>query len=93
MEEPMNFTDVELVRARLMDSTVPAPIGQEYLQVLTNLNALSVLMAPAGDDDLNSPDMTHLTRLFAQHQRRRVQMEEEHPILAVMSQPVGWQGN
>lgn len=89
----MYFTFVEQVRARLAESDVPAPVAQAYLQVLTNLNALSVLMSPDGDDDLNSPDMAHLTRLFAQHQRRRVQMEEDHPILAVLSRPAGWRGN
>lgn len=89
----MYFTFVEQVRARLAESDVPTPISQAYLQVLTNLNALSVLMAPDGDDDLNSPELAHLTRLFVQHQRRRIQMEEEHPILAVLSRPAGWQGN
>lgn len=89
----MYFTFVEQVRARLAESNVPAPVAQAYLQVLTNLNALSVLMAPDGDHDLNSPELAHLTQLFAQHQRRRVQMEEEHPILAVLSRPAEWQGN
>lgn len=89
----MYFTFVEQVRARLAESDVPAPVAQAYLQVLTNLNALSVLLAPDGDDEPNSPEVVHLTRLFAQHQRRRVQMEEEHPILAVLSRPAGWQGN
>lgn len=89
----MYFTFVEQVRAHLAESDVPAPVAQAYLQVLTNLNALSVLMLPDGDDDLNTPEVTHLTRLFAQHQRRQVQIEEEHPILAVLSRPAGRQGN
>ncbi|GMA17326.1 hypothetical protein E5F05_07260 [Deinococcus metallilatus] len=89
----MYFTFIEQVRARLAESDVPIPAAQAYLQVLTNLNALSVLMAPDSDDDLNSSELAHLTRLFAQHQRRRVQMEEEHPLLAVLSRPAGWQGN
>ncbi|MBI0445346.1 hypothetical protein [Deinococcus sp. DB0503] len=89
----MYFTFVEQVRARLAESDVPTPVAQAYLQLLTNLNALSMLMAPDGDDDLNSPETAHLTRLFAQHQRRRVQMEEEYPILAVLSRPAGWRGN
>ncbi|GBF07546.1 hypothetical protein DAERI_150064 [Deinococcus aerius] len=89
----MYFTFVEQVRARLAESDVPTPVAEAYLQVLTNLNALSVLMVPDSDDDLNSPEMTHLTRLFAQHQRRRMRMEEEHPLLAVLSRPAGWRGN
>ncbi|AXH00829.1 hypothetical protein DVJ83_17030 (plasmid) [Deinococcus wulumuqiensis] len=89
----MYFTFVEQVRARLSESDVPTPVAQAYLQVLGNLNALSLLMAPDGDDDLDSPDMAQLTRLFAQHQRRRAKMEDEHPILAVLSRPTGWQGN
>lgn len=59
----MYFTFVEQVRARLSESDVPTPVAQAYLQVLTNLNALSVLMAPDGEDDPNSPGMTQLTTL------------------------------
>lgn len=89
----MYFTDIEQIRTRLAESDLPAPVVQAYLQVLTNLNALSMLMAPEGDDEQDSPETAHLNRLFAQHQRRRLQMEEEYPILAVLSRPAGWQGN
>lgn len=93
MEKPVYFTYVEQVRARLAEHDISAPMSQAYLQLLTNLNALSMLMAPDGDDDLDGPEFAHLTRLLAQHQERRVQMEAEYPILAVLSWPAGWQGN
>lgn len=89
----MYFTLIDLVRARLAESDVPAPVAQAYVQVLTNLNALSVLMTPEDDEDLSSPEMIELHRLFAQHQRRRTRLEEQYPILAVLARPAGWQGN
>lgn len=89
----MNFTDTELVRARLMNSTVPAQVGQEYLQVLSNLNALSILLSPANDEELEGPEQAHLEKLYRDHRTRRALLEAEYPELGVLSRPKTWTGN
>lgn len=47
----LNFTDIELVRSRLVDTSVPSPVCREYLTLLGNLNALSLLLAPVSELD------------------------------------------
>ncbi|KEF33373.1 hypothetical protein RDMS_12745 [Deinococcus sp. RL] len=89
----MNFTDVELVRTRLMNSTVPAQVGQEYLQVLSNLNALSVLLSPANDEEMEGLEQAQLGKLSRDHRTRRAVLEAEYPELALLSRPKEWSGN
>ncbi|THF70719.1 hypothetical protein E7T06_06160 [Deinococcus sp. Arct2-2] len=89
----MYYTDLDLIRARLVETDLPAEVQLSYLQVLANLNALSILLTPEGEDDLDAPEHTQLSHLFAQHQQRRVFLETEYPALAVLSRPKGWGGN
>lgn len=89
----MNFTDVDLVRARLVESDLPSKVGQEYLQLRTSLNALSVLMTPVLDAEGEEAGGDALERLFQSHLARRQELERRYPELAVMSRPKEWAGN
>lgn len=91
----MYYTDLDLVRARLASAEVPVGVKASYVQVLANLNAISVLLAPgdALEDDPAEAGQAELMALFSQHQRRRVALESEFPLLAVLTRPVGWRGN
>lgn len=88
----MEFFDVEAVRARLAELDVPADKGMAYLQVLTNLNAISILLSPSVDlqDEAGAED---LEQLWQRHQERRVALEVQFPELAVASRPKGWTGH
>lgn len=88
----MEFFDVEAVRARLAELDVPADKGMAYLQVLTNLNAISILLSPSVDlqDEAGAED---LEQLWQRHQERRVVLEVQFPELAVASRPKGWTGH
>ena len=88
----MEFFDVEAVRARLAELDVPADKGMAYLQVLTNLNAMSILLSPSVDlqDEAGAED---LEQLWQRHQERRVALEVQFPELAVASRPKGWTGH
>lgn len=91
----MYYTDLRLVRTRLAAADLPERIKQSYLQVLDNLNAISVLLAPGSglEDDPAEEGQEALMELFAQHHRRRLALEAEHPLLVVLTRPAGWQGN
>ena len=91
----MYYTDLKLVRTRLAGADLPERIKQSYLQVLDNLNAISVLLAPGSglDDDPAEAGQEELLELFAHHHRRRLALEAESPLLVVLTRPVGWRGN
>lgn len=91
----MYYTDLDLVRARLNTAELPETVKQAYLQVLTHLNAISTLLTPedAQDDGASEAGFDELQRLFAQHQRRRLDLEQEFPQLALLSRPAGWEDN
>lgn len=89
----MYFTDVERTRARLIDSAVPAKDGMAYLQVLSNLNALSLLLAPFNSDELEDGETERLEKMFRDHLARRTLFEVQYPELVVMSKPDDWTGN
>lgn len=78
------FYDVELIRARLGLTEVPAPIAMEYLQVLTNLNALETLLTPCTFDE---PGQDALAKLCREHHERRAELEAAHPLLSALSRP------
>lgn len=84
--------DVEAIRARLSDTDVPADVGMAYLQVLTNLNALSHLMIPSVDLQ-DEPGQEELEKVFQRHEERRTALESQYPALAVAARPKGWAGN
>ena len=80
---------IDLVHARLADSTLPAAVQREYLQVLTNLYVLFDLLGP-DDDGGTGPEQAKLQQLYLNHLSRRTQLEAEYPELIVMSRPEGW---
>ena len=88
----MEFFDVEAVRARLVELDVPADMAMAYLQVLTNLNAMSVLLSPSVnlDDEGGQED---LQQLWQRHQERRATLEAQYPVLSVVTRPAGWSKN
>lgn len=86
------YYDIELVRARLIESDIPTQVAQKYLQILTNLNAMSYLMSPSVDLQ-DEPGQEELERLFQRHQERCTTLEAEWPELAVAARPEGWAGN
>ncbi|OLV20270.1 hypothetical protein [Deinococcus marmoris] len=89
----MYFTDVERTRARLVDSAIPAKDGMAYLQVLSNLNALSLLLAPLNADELEDGETERLEKMFRDHLARRTLFEVQYPELVVLSRPDDWTGN
>ncbi|WP_135228712.1 hypothetical protein [Deinococcus fonticola] len=86
----MQFFDVEAIRARLAETGVPAGVGLAYLQVLTNLNAMSHLMSPSVDLQ-DEPGQEELEKFFQRHQERRTALESQFPELAIASRPRDWQ--
>lgn len=78
------FYDVELIRARIGLTDVPAPIAMEYLQVLTNLNALETLLAPCS---FGEPGQDALAKICQDHHERRAELEAIHPVLSALSRP------
>lgn len=87
----LNFTDIELVRSRLVDTSVPSPVCREYLTLLGNLNALSLLLAPVSE--LDEPGGVALDELVRRHLKRRLELETAYPPLAIASRPAGWRDN
>ncbi|MVN85302.1 hypothetical protein GO986_00765 [Deinococcus sp. HMF7620] len=86
----MNFTDVEYIRARLAGNSIPTPVIQEYLQILGNLNALSILLSPGDDEEMDGPEQMHLEKLYRAHRTRRAWLEAEYPALALAAKPRDW---
>lgn len=86
----MQFFDVEAIRARIAQTDVPADVGMAYLQVLTNLNAMSHLMSPNVDLQ-DEPGQEELERLFQRHQERRAALESQFPELTVAARSDDWQ--
>lgn len=82
----MQFFDVEAIRARLADTHVPADVCMAYLQVLTNLNAMSYLLSPSVDLQ-DEPGQEELEQLFQRHQERRKALESQFPELALAAAP------
>jgi len=80
---------IDLVHARLADSTLPAEVQREYLQVLTNLYVLFELLGP-DDDGQTGPEQAKLQQLYLNHLARRTRLEVEYPELIVVSRPEGW---
>ncbi|ULH14482.1 hypothetical protein MF271_10595 [Deinococcus sp. KNUC1210] len=80
---------LDLVHARLADSSLPADVQREYLQVLTNLLVLFDLLGP-DDDGQTGPQQAKLQQLYRNHLSRRTQLETEYPELVVVSRPEGW---
>ncbi|PTA67562.1 hypothetical protein [Deinococcus arcticus] len=89
----MHYVDIELVRTRLLNTEVPSGVCKEYLQLLSSLNALSLLLTPAMDADEDEAGGETLMRLFQSHMSRREALEVEYPELGVLVRPGGWQGN
>ncbi|MDV6373661.1 hypothetical protein [Deinococcus arenicola] len=87
------FTDVERTRARLIDSAIPARDGMAYLQILSNLNALSLLLAPLNADELEEGETERLEKMFRDHLARRTLLEVQYPELVVLSRPDDWTVN
>lgn len=84
--------DIEAIRARLGASDVPVAVCTAYLQVLTNLNALSVLVGPSFAFEDEQGD-AKLNRLLQNHLRHKRQLEFDYPLLASVGRPKGWKGN
>lgn len=84
--------DIEAIRARLGATDVPVEVCMAYLQLLTNLNALSILAGPsfAFEDDQGGAE---IDRLLQGHLKRKRQLEFEYPMLATAGRPKGWRGD
>lgn len=81
-----HYYDIEAIRARLGATDVPTDVCTAYLQLLTNLNALSILMVPSVDlrEELGQAE---LESLLKKHQQRRHALEAKFPELALMAAP------
>ena len=84
-----NPITIDLVHARLADSTLPATVQREYLQVLTNLYVLFDLLGP-DDDGQTGPEQAKLQQLYLNHLSRRTRLETEYSELIIVSRPEGW---
>lgn len=89
----MNFFDVALVRSRLAETDVPVPVCKKYLALLESLNALSILMAPVAEAEVDEPGGEALERILHSQLARRQALEDEYPALVVASRPKGWAGH
>jgi hypothetical protein len=89
----MYCTDVELVRRRLMDSALPSRDGMAYLHILSNLNALSLLLAPINAEELEDGETERLEKMFRDHLARRTLFEVQYPELVMLSRPEEWTGH
>lgn len=89
----MDYYDVTLTRARLAETDLPIPVCKTYLTLLDSLNALSLLMAPVAEAEVDEPGGEALERILHSQLARRQALEDKYPELAVASRPKGWAGH